>query len=341
MRKKLQNITRNSLVCLLILSFVTGSVCACGRIKQEKRPNKDLTELTMVLDWTPNTEHTGLYVALKKGYFEKEGLDVTVVEPPEDGAISMVASGEAEFGIGFQDRLAENFSNDNQLPVVAVATLLQHNQIGLISMEWDGIDTPAQIPGHVLAVTDNVIEQTIVHALIEQAGGDLSQVRLEETYIDDVAETLGTNIQVVLGSYGWDCIACERKGMRVRYTALRDLDETFDYYGSLLIANSEFLTEKPDMAKAFIRAVRQGYQDAVLDPMEAARILLEQEPDLDKGLVESSQRYMSPQYIADSPEFGVIDAERWNRFYNWINAKGLYTSPIPENIGFTNEFLEE
>lgn len=339
-KKKYQGIRRRWF-CLLLFCLILCSNSGCSKIKEEKRPNEDLTEITMVLDGTPNTAHSGLYVAMKKGYFEKEGLDVTVVEPPEDGAASMVAAGEAEFGIGYQNELAENFSSDAQLPVAAVATLLQHNQIGFISLMRHDINTPANIPDHMVAVSDDVIEQTIIRTLIEQGGGDFSLVKMEETYIDDVAKTLRSGPQVVLGNYGWDGIACERQGMEIHYMAWRDLNEIFDYYGPLLLANTEFLTEQPDMAKGFVNAVRQGYQDAVMNPGEAADLLLEQVPDLDEGLVDSSQRYMSQQYTADSMAFGVIDEERWNRFYNWINEMGFYQTPIPEGIGFTNEYLEE
>lgn len=339
-KKKYQGIRRRWF-CLLLFCLILCSNSGCSKIKEEKRPNEDLTEITMVLDGTPNTAHSGLYVAMKKGYFEKEGLDVTVVEPPEDGAASMVAAGEAEFGIGYQNELAENFSSDAQLPVAAVATLLQHNQIGFISLMRHDINTPANIPDHMVAVSDDVIEQTIIRTLIEQGGGDFSLVKMEETYIDDVAKTLRSGSQVVLGNYGWDGIACERQGMEIHYMAWRDLNEIFDYYGPLLLANTEFLTEQPDMAKGFVNAVRQGYQDAVMNPGEAADLLLEQVPDLDEGLVDSSQRYMSQQYTADSMAFGVIDEERWNRFYNWINEMGFYQTPIPEGIGFTNEYLEE
>lgn len=341
MRRKSYHRIRQSYFYLLLLCLFLCLTCGCSKVKEEKRPDEDLTEITMVLDGTPNTAHSGLYVAMKKGYFEKEGLDVTVVEPPEDGATSMVAAGEAEFGIGYQNELAENFSSDAQLPVAAVATLLQHNQIGFISLMRHDINTPADIPDHRVAVSDDVIEQTIIRTLIEQGGGDFSQVKMEETYIDDVAETLGSGPQVVLGSYGWDGIACERQGMEIHYMAWRDLNEIFDYYGPLILANTEFLTEQPDMAKAFLNAVRQGYQDAIMNPAEAADLLLEQVPDLDEGLVDSSQRYMSQQYIADSMAFGVIDGERWNRFYNWINMMGFYQTAIPEGIGFTNEFLDE
>ncbi len=341
MRKKSYDRIRRVWVSVLLCFAVFGLVSGCGDIKEEKHPGKNLTEITMVLDWTPNTEHSGLYVALKKGYFEREGLDVTVVEPPEDGAVSMVAAGEAEFGIGHQDELAENFSNDNQLPVAAVAALVQHNQTGFISQTLDGIDRPGDITDHVVAVSDDVIEQTMIRTLIEQGGGDFSRVKMEETYVDDVAKTLHFGPQVVLGTYAWDGIACERAGMEINFTAWRDLNAVFDYYESLLIANSDFLTEQPDLSKAFLHAVREGYQDAVMDPAEAAKILMEQVPDLDPELVESSQRYMSQQYLADSTAFGVIDPERWNRFYQWINSMGFYQNMIPEGIGFTNEFLEE
>ena len=341
MRKKENHRMRQNWFCLVLFCLILCSNSGCSKIKEEKRPDEHLTEITMVLDGTPNTAHSGLYVAMKKGYFEKEGLDVTVVEPPEDGATSMVAAGEAEFGIGYQNELAENFSSDAQLPVAAVATLLQHNQIGFISMARHNIDTPANIPDHMVAVSDDIIEQTIIRTLIEQGGGDFSLVRMDETYVDDVAETLRSGPQVVLGNYGWDGIACERQGLEIHYMAWRDLNEVFDYYGPLIIANTEFLTNQPDMAKAFLNAVRQGYQDAVMNPLEAADLLLEQVPDLDEGLVDSSQRYMSQQYIADSMAFGVIDEERWNRFYNWINTMGFYQMAIPEGIGFTNEFLDE
>lgn len=341
MRRKRYHRIRQSYFCLLLFCLLLCFICGCSKVKEEKRPDEDLTEITMVLDGTANTAHSGLYVAMKKGYFEKEGLDVTVVEPPEDGAASMVAAGEAEFGIGYQNELAENFSSDAQLPVAAVATLLQHNQIGFISLTQHDINTPADIPDHIVSVSDDLIEQTIIRTLIDQGGGDFSLVKMEETYVDDVVKTLQSGSQVVLGSYGWDGIACERQGMEINYIAWRDLNEVFDYYGPLVIANTEFLTKQPDMAKAFLNAVRQGYQDAIMNPQEAANLLLEQVPDLDEGLVDSSQRYMSQQYIADSMAFGVIDEERWNRFYNWINTMGFYQTPIPEGIGFTNEFLDE
>lgn len=341
MKKRLQNITSQRLIRILLFSLAAVLLCGCSDIREETRKDQELAEITMVLDWTPNTTHTGLYVALKKGYFEEEGLDVTIVEPPEDGPVDMVADGEAEFGIGYQDELAENFASDTQLPVTAVAAILQHNQLGLISLKRNEIDTPAKLPGHSLATSGDTIEQAMIRAVVEADGGDFFQITMHDTYVDNVAETLNVGVDVVLGDYGWDRIACVQKGISINYISLREQNEVFDYYSPVIIANNTFLTENPDMAKSFLKAVQEGYRYASLYPAESAGILLEEFPDLDTELVEASQRYMSQQYMADTTVFGVMDAERWNRFYNWLNVNALVENEIPDGTGFTNEFLEE
>ena len=108
----------------------------------------ELEKITFVLDWTPHTNHTGLYVALEKGYFEEAGLEVEVVQPPEDGAEVLVAAGRAQFGVSFQDSMAPAISGENALPITAVAAIIQHNTSGIISRKGEGMDTPAGMEGH-------------------------------------------------------------------------------------------------------------------------------------------------------------------------------------------------
>lgn len=93
---------KKKIVALALAVATVCSVTACGE-KKEKQEGKELEKITFVLDWTPNTNHTGLYVAEEKGYFEDAGVDVEIVQPPEDGASALVASGKAQFGIDFQD----------------------------------------------------------------------------------------------------------------------------------------------------------------------------------------------------------------------------------------------
>jgi ABC-type nitrate/sulfonate/bicarbonate transport system substrate-binding protein len=134
------------LLCTLILSIgLLG--CNAGNTSDKTSSSdakkKDLTEITLVLDWTPNTNHTGFYVAKELGYYEEAGIDINIVQPPEDGATHMVASGQAQFGIDFQDYLAPVFTSEDKMPIVAVAALIQHNTSGIVSLKEDNIDTPA------------------------------------------------------------------------------------------------------------------------------------------------------------------------------------------------------
>ena len=123
----------------VFVAVVTAlSFTGCGQTATSE--NKNLEKVTVVLDWTPNTNHTGLYVAKEKGYFEDAGLDVEIQQPPEDGATLMVSSGKAQFGIDFQEYLAPAFKPGEEMNVSAVAAIIQHNTSGLISLKEKGID---------------------------------------------------------------------------------------------------------------------------------------------------------------------------------------------------------
>lgn len=109
-----------------------------------------------MLDWTPNTNHTGLFVAKELGYFKEEGLEnVEIVQPPEGSTTALIGAGGAQFGISFQDTLAKSFSNDSPVPVTAVAAIIQHNTSGIISLKDKGIDSLKKLEGHKYATWDD------------------------------------------------------------------------------------------------------------------------------------------------------------------------------------------
>lgn len=343
MRKKLQNtISKKMISCLLLFFMLAFFLGGCVGIKEERRTKElsKLTELTLVLDWTANTNHTGLFVAQAKKYFEEEGLDVTIVLPQEDGATDMVADGTADFGIAFQNQLAEDFANNTELPVTAIAAIYQHNQDGLLSLQSKDISTPLNLMDQSYATAEDIIEHSIVRTVVEMDGGDFSRVELVPSYVEDALETLnGAGIGAIWGSYGWEGLSCVLNGYAVNFIPFAEQNEDFDYYNALIIANNDFLKQQPELAKAFMKAVSRGYEFAVINPNEAAEILLTENSDLDAKLVQASQEYVSGQYFADSKRFGTIDAERWSRFFAWVNEKQLLKNQIPENVGFSNDYL--
>lgn len=296
-------------------------------------------DITLVLDWTPNTNHTGIYVAKEKGYFEEAGLNVTVVQPPDSGATDMVASGQAQFGIEFQDTMAPALASDNPLPITAIAAVLQHNTSGLVSLKEKGIDSFGKLAGHSYATWDSPTEQAILKTLVEKDGGKWGDVKLISTYVEDIVAGLNADIDSVWIYAGWDKIKLEMEGIDHNFLLFKDFDPVFDYYSPVIVANNDFLSSDADTAKAFIAALKKGYEDAAADPAGAADILLKAAPELDEALVKKSQEYLSTQYVADAASWGVIDLKRWNSFYTWLNDNDLVEVKLPENAGVSTDYL--
>ncbi len=332
---------------LVLSTALLLSLAACGAKdtssqQESDTPSGDPEEITFVLDWTPNTNHTGLYVAMEKGYFKDAGIHVKVVQPPEDGAEMLVASGKAQFGVSFQDSLAPAFSGDEPLGITAVAALLQHNTSGIVSRKGEGMDSPKGLEGHKYATWDLPVEKATLQQVVETAGGDFSKVELiPSTVTDEVSALQSKSVDAIWIFYGWAGIACQVAGLDTDYFAFKDIDPVFDFYTPVIMANNDFLKEKPEVAKAFLAALAHGYQDAIADPEGAAQILMDASPELKDSadLVIASQKYLADQYIADASRWGEFDADRWNGFFTWLNDNHLVESPIAPNVGFTNDFL--
>lgn len=320
----------------------TGKTSA-GKTDTEKNQTgaaKDLKKITFVLDWTPNTNHTGIYVAKEKGYFKDAGLDVEIVQPPEDGAEVLVGSGKAQFGISFQDSLAPAIAGDNALPVEAVAAVLQHNTSGIISRKGEGIDRPKGLEGKKYATWDLDLEKATLKNVVEQDGGDFSKVKLiPSTVTDEVSALKSKSVDAIWVFYGWAGIAAEVAELKTDFFYFKDINKVFDFYTPVIIGNSGWLKKNPDTAKAFLSACKKGYEFAIDNPKEAADILCKASPELDKKLAHASQEYMKDQYKSEVRQWGYIDPARWNAYYNWVNDNGLSKAKIPENTGFTNDYL--
>ena len=336
------------LVCLLAMAAVTG--CASQKTNTEKATeaaaatadSANKTKISFVLDWTPNTNHTGLYVAKDKGYFEEAGLDVEIVQPPEDGAEMLVGSGKAQFGVSFQDYLPPALAGEGAIPITAVAALVQHNTSGIISLKGKGIDRPKGLEGKKYATWDLPIEKATLKKVVEDDGGDFSKVELiPSTVTDEVSALQSGTVDAIWVYYGWAGIATEQAKLDTDFFAFKDIDPVFDYYSPVVVGNNDWIEKNPDATKAFLAALKKGYEYAIEDPDGAADILLKNAPELSAEQVKASQQYLSKEYKSDVTRWGYIDPARWSAFFKWINDNKLSDAEIPENGGFTNDYLPE
>lgn len=333
---------KRRIFALIMIVVMTFSLFGCGgkSTQQGEKDIKDLETITFVLDWTPNTNHTGLYVAQERGYFEAEGLAVNIVQPPEDGAEVLVASGKADFGVSFQDSMAPALVGDDALPITAVAAIIQHNTSGIISRKGEGMDRPKGMEGKSYATWNGPIELATLQQVVEKDGGDFQKVDLITSKVtDEVTALRSKSADAIWIFYGWAGVKTELEGLDTDYYSFAEIDPVFDYYTPVVIAGNQFLETKPETAKAFLNALTTGYEFAMEHPEEAAEILCEAEDGLDRELVVASQKYLADQYQADAEKWGYIDGARWNSFYRWLNEKKLVESEIPENAGFSNAYL--
>lgn len=345
---------RKKIISALLAAVLAASLAGCAgnpaaassqagsssKAAQSSAP-AEKEKITFVLDWTPNTNHTGLYAAKELGYFAEAGLDVELVQPPEDGAAALVGSGKAQLGIDCQDTMTPAFMTATSVPVTAVASIIQHNTSGLISLKSDGITSPKKLEGKTYATWDLPVEKAMIQHVMTKDGGDFSKLKMVPSTVQDVIAALKTNIDAVWIFYAWDGIATKVKGLETNYLQFKDIDPVFDYYTPVIIANNDFLKNKPETAKKFLEAAKKGYEYAIANPEKAADILCKASPELDKAIVLESQKWLANQYKAEVARWGYIDPKRWDAFYKWLYEKKLITEEIPAGTGFSNDYLPQ
>ena len=326
------------IIAVMLSLLLLFGLCACSDSADE---DSDLKEITLCLDWTPNTNHTGIYAADKLGYYEEAGLKVTIVQPPEGGAEMMTASGQSQFGISAQDSLAANFASDEPMGITAVATILQHNTSGIISRDCE---TPKDLEGKRYSTWDSPTEKAMIKYVMEKDGGDFGKVELIPNVITNEAEALRNgDTDAVWIYYAWSGINAELSGLDFEYFAFRDLESVFDFYTPVIIADNSFLESDPEAVRAFLSATAKGYEYAIENPEAAADILIKGDTTgsllSSEELVIESQKWIAEQYMADAEAWGVIDGSRWDSFYKWLGDEGLVKKSLPAGMGFTNDYL--
>lgn len=299
---------------------------------QTGEKSEQLEELIIALDWVPNTNHTGLYVALENGYFKNQGFDVKIVQPSEDSASTLVANNRADLGVYFQPNMVKRLNKGE--PIVAVATIVQHNNAGLLSLKSLGATTPKDLNGKRYSTWEDPVDDATVAELV---GEPLNKIPGEST---DATTALKMNqFDYILAYYSWDGIHAGLKGEATNFFYLKDHNPAFDYYSPVLIANSNKVGENAERYKKALTAIKEGYTYSAQNPAKSAEILIKHAPETNKELAMASQEFMSKQYLDDKGDWGKIDPVRWDKFFEWVNAKKLTDKPIEKGAGLNTTLL--
>jgi ABC-type nitrate/sulfonate/bicarbonate transport system substrate-binding protein len=289
-----------------------------------------------MLDWVPNTNHTGFFVAQSKGYFEDAGLAVEIVQPGEVFAEQAVAGGAADFGISFQEQVT--LARADAIPLVSIAAIIQHNSSGFVSQAGE---SPAEWEGLSYGSFGSPFEEPTLRELMRCDGGNFDALEIVNIgFSDSLALLEQQQIDLAWIFYGWQGVQAAQQGIDLEIVMMEGwLDCIPDYYTPVIIAAESTLEERPEVVRAFLEAVSRGFGFAVDDPSGASDILLEAVPELDPQLVRDSQAWLSPRYQSDAARWGEQDLEVWRAYSQWMADHHILSEPIRAERAFTNEYL--
>ncbi|MGE3286685.1 MAG: ABC transporter substrate-binding protein [Pseudonocardia sp.] len=303
--------------------------------------------IRVALDWTPNTNHTGLFVAQQEGWFRDAGLDVEFLPYNNTSPDTLVGSGAADFGISFQDSFT--FSKAAGADITSVMAILQTwaTQIAVHADRAD-IVTPADLDGKVYGGFGAAYEVPKMQAVIRDAGGrgDFTSVVLGTAAYEALYDG---QVDFTEPFVAWEGIEAQMRGEPLKTFAYTDYGFP-DAYNVLLIGNSTWLREHPEQARAFVGAVQRGYQLGADDPARGAQLLMAANPGAfpDPELVTRSQDMLAASFLRDpSGRVGPQTAEKWAGFSGFLYGTGLLAGPDGKPLAarpdfttwFTNDYL--
>ena len=298
-------------------------------------------DVTLILDFVPNTNHTGFYVAQEKGFFEEEGLNVEIIEPGDDStSATLVATGKGEFGVSYQEDVTYAKAAKDPLPIKAIATIIQHNTSGFVSLKDRNILTPKDFEGKVYAGWQAPSEEAVIRAVMKQADADFDKLTMVGADGSGYA-ALEEKVDIIWDFEGWTFTKAKMDGYDMNYMPLKDLDARLDYYTPLIITNDDMIQNDPETVQKFMNAVKKGYEYTIENPEESAKILHKVTPDTDLDFLIESQKYLSQQFALDAPSWGVMKEEVWNNYTDFMLEYKLIDKKIEASDLFTNEFIAE
>ncbi len=317
-----------ALICALSIGL-----CSCGSTQPAPPPIK----ATLILDFTPNAVHAGIYRALAAGYYKREHIDLQVVQPTStQETLKLIEAGKAQFGLADGSDVASLIGEGGDAQ--AVMALVQAPLGGLIGLASEHLRSPADLAGKAVGITGVPSDRAVLDTELRHAGVSPARVKVVTVGFNGGQALLAGRIAAFTGFIPDDGVALATSGHPITAFAL-NRNGGPAYPGLVAFTTRRLIASHPQLVRDFVAATVHGYKDTMADPGRSLADLEVANPTLPHKLTAASLKvYLSLFQTAGVP-FGTLQAANLQAMSTWMVNSGLLHSPIaPQRYG-RSEFL--
>jgi putative hydroxymethylpyrimidine transport system substrate-binding protein len=319
-----------------LLLALTG----CGEKQDIVTASGATRSLTLMLDYLPNPDHVGLYMALADGAFARAGLDVKLETPSDPAApLKLVEAGKADLAISYEPELL--IARDKGAQLVSIGAIAQVPLTTLMSLKR-GVDGPRELRGGRVGTAGIPYQSAYLQTILQRAGVPVDSVKETNVGFNLVPAMLSKKVDATLGAY-WNVegVQLRRAGRRPHVVRMEQVGvPTYDEL--ILVARKDTLADHGDEVRAFVQALARGYEAARSLPRLATYALTRAVPDLDAKFALASVRASLPAFFPSdsSKPWGWQDPHAWSAYGRWMFEHDLLgVRPNAGATALTNEFL--
>lgn len=281
-----------------------------------------MQKLKIALDWTPNTNHTGLFVALAMGFYEEFNLNLEIISPARDNYAVTPAKklelNEVDFAVVPTESLFSLLLKENKIEVRGIYAILQEDTSAIVTLKSSNISSPKDLDGKIYASFKARYEDKIVKQMVINDGGK-GEFTIEYPEKLGIWETvLAQKSDASWIFKAWEGIEAQTKGVELNQFSLKDYEIPYGY-SPLIIAKSSEIETKTEVFRNFIAATKKGYLFAQNNPEKAVEILIKYVPERDLFNIDmlKSQNYLNPHY-GNENTVGKMEAVVFQKFIDWL-----------------------
>lgn len=303
-----------------------------------------MTHLKIALDWTPNINHIGIFVAKELGFYKENGIKLKVLNPLTDDYHltpgKKLELNLADFAIAPFETVISLNNKENHVDAIAIFAILQEDLSSIASLKSAKLNSPRLLDSKTYASYKARYEDKIVKELVINDGGkgDFNIIYPNKLGIWNTLLTGEADATWIFDN--WEGVEAESKNIELNKWSLKDYHIPYGYSPVILTKKSSLLASA-SIYEEFIKATRKGYLFATTNPSEAVEILRKELTEYDQNNIDLEKSLAATKaYFGDNNICGNINPERVNLFLKWIVANRLEHPAILDQDLFTNELLD-